>query len=623
MKKLFIGITLAVISFEASSRETMVYMREDGTSKHIVEASDQGTTVLTTGSLWHLYPDISSDARSITYVAGKSELELAVYLLQTETKKQEKWTADLGMTLHPRFAQNSNLLFFAKPVAGGNKLSMINLKEERNSLIPQSIQTENGIVWDYSKAKVETFAIEGSHYFPAPKQDGTMVYFQKNTNGKKEIASLIIKENKVEILDEGMAPSLAKGEDKLVYTKKVNGNWDIYVQNLMTKTITRVTTHEASDFAPSFDRNDNIIFASNRNDENEFSLFIAKPSGDTYAVSELVSEKGASFYAPRISGVKEITQSLRQSIPGEPRSSFGAIYHQDKIFIAGGHQGAEHTYPPESFTGRVQYYDFKDNKWHEASPRIYKCHGFQLASFGKYIYAFGGFAYDANNNPKWKSLDVVERYDTEKDQWTVISKMPRRRSSNAVVTVGDKAYILGGWDSTPKFNNDLDGTFHSEIDVFDFKTNSFETLSVLLPKKRRAFTAVEKEGKILMIGGISEGASHFNLLSDVTSFDPATLEFKELTKLPFATFAPAAGVLNNQLYVFGGMFKMGEWMYDYVPHVYRYSFKEKSWEHTGRYLSESKGFSQVVPFKDSLGVLGGHTYQYEQDRPVGTFEVFK
>ena len=58
----------------------------------------------------------------------------------------------------------------------------------------------------------------------------------------------------------------------------------------------------------------------------------------------------------------------------------------------------------------------------------------------------------------------------------------------------------------------------------------------------------------------------------MTSINPVNGEAKELTPLPFATFAPAAEILNNHLYVFGGMFKTGEMNYEYVSHIYDLDF---------------------------------------------------
>jgi hypothetical protein len=45
-----------------------------------------------------------------------------------------------------------------------------------------------------------------------------------------------------------------------------------------------------------------------------------------------------------------------------------------------------------------------------------------------------------------------------------------------------------------------------------------------------------------------------------------------------------------------------------------------TWRHTGRFLQETKGFSQVVPFQGGLAILGGHHYYSDRDEPVATVE---
>jgi N-acetylneuraminic acid mutarotase len=244
-----------------------------------------------------------------------------------------------------------------------------------------------------------------------------------------------------------------------------------------------------------------------------------------------------------------------------------------------------------------------------------------MVAHGNYLYAFGGFAYEESTSPKWKSIDAIDRYDITTNTWETIGIMPRRRSSNQAVKVGTKVYLVGGWDATPKTPGDLEGTFHSAIDIFDLETEIITEARWQLPQPlRRAFTALEHEGNIILIGGLGVGSSHFELLNNVTLLDPQSGYTRELNPLPFSTFAPAAGILGNELLVFGGMFKTGPMNYEYVSHIYGMNLKTEAWTHTGRYLVETKGFSQVVPFQNGLAILGGHRYFADRDEPVRTFE---
>ncbi|MBD64835.1 MAG: hypothetical protein CME62_06490 [Halobacteriovoraceae bacterium] len=588
--------------------DTLVFMVEDQHGKHIAKSNDlKNYQLVTKGSDWNLYPAISSDAHQLAYISGKDATHLKLVVKNRVTGQQSTLTEE-GFILHPHFIQNQNQLLFSVQDKGVNKIGKINLNE----------------VAPGSYGKINFLTTKVSSFFPSSFQNGEKVVFQRN-NTRKEIVVLDVKAKKEEVIGFGMAPTVSKDERYIAYTSELNANWDIYVYDRFEKTTRKVTTDSARDFSPTFDRYNNLIFTSDRNENGVFSIYKQSYfswSNDLGIEELLFSKTGVSFYAPRISGDENIRISQMPKMIGEPRSSFGAINHLGKIYIVGGHQGPEHTYPPESFTGRVTSFDTTINMWRDRAPRLNPSHGFQVAAFGKYLYAFGGFAYEASTNPKWKSISVVERYNIKEDKWEEVGHMPRNRSSNAAVKIGSKVYLIGGWDATPKFDNDIDGTFHDEIDVFNLKTETWSTMNAKLPLKRRAFSAFEKEGKIYLLGGISESGSHFSLLDNFTEFDPQTETFKELTPLPFATFAPATGSIGHHAYVFGGMFKTGEWDYDYISHIYVYDFDTSKWSHTGRYLSETKGFSAVVPLQNCLAVLGGHSYQNNRDKPVESFEKF-
>jgi N-acetylneuraminic acid mutarotase len=193
------------------------------------------------------------------------------------------------------------------------------------------------------------------------------------------------------------------------------------------------------------------------------------------------------------------------------------------------------------------------------------------------------------------------------------------------VTIDGKVYIAGGWNSTPKHENDAEGKFLDTVEVFNLTSEKISIANFKVPSPlRRALSGVSYKGQIILIGGLGVGASHFELLDTVTAINPVDGTTTELSKLPFATFAPAAEILNNELMVFGGMFKMGPMSYEYVSHIYALHLDQPFWRHTGRFLKETKGFSQVFKVDDdTIGILGGHRYFEGQDSPVSTFETIK
>ncbi len=591
-----------------------VFMRESDQEKQIILRHGDVETALTHGPAWHLYPDISADGQWVTWVEGPSERDLAVVLYNTRLKKRERFELDrTGMALHPRLTKNGETIFFSAPSSSGNKIMFFSPKNSRSDMTRE--ESDGTRVYRITPA---TLAHSGSGYFPRPSHDGSLVIFQRNGLLKKEIVEYNRATDTTRVLAEGMAPALSPDETWVLYTSKVQGSWDVWLLNRRTGETSALTHDPKDEMAPTFNSDNRVVFASNRRDER-FQLFTL-----VQGEWKRLVESAANDYAPMFAGETHWQQTLNPAFPAPQRSSLGAISHQGKIYLCGGHAGAEHTYPPESFTDNLQVYDSATRSWKELAPRPHKAHGYQLAARGDYLYAFGGFAYNAESKPRWKSLDVIDRYDIKTDSWQTIGVMPRRRSSNVAVTVGSKVYLIGGWDATPKFPNDADGTFHQAVDVFDLETEQITTAHWSLPLPlRRAFSASVYQGQILLVGGLGVGASHFELLSQLTLIDPESGLARELPPLPFATFAPAAGVLGHELLVFGGMFKTGNMEYEYVSHVYAFDLKKNEWRHTGRFLTENKGFSQVVPFEAGLAVIGGHHYIENRDEPVATVEIFR
>lgn len=614
MKHLIVLLLGLLVS--CSSFADFVYMKEDVHGKSVQLQSKDGVVITVNDSskkMWAFYPDISADGNEFIYCEGSSENDLhLVYFNKKKNLTQRFNFPYKGKVVHPKFSKNGQFIFFSAPDADGKNVIWF---FDRAKLVAS--QGEG--LTEYSLDNISKLTEEES-YFPRPSSDGNFVVYQRNSNGKKEIILFDRVENTKKVLTEGMSPALSFDERLIAFTSRKEGNWNVYTIDRVTGEIRQITADPKDEMAPTFMPDNSIAFASNKN--GHYRLFKIK-EGKWHSLVKADDNMSVDFYAPQFSGETVYKQTERAPFIGNARSSFGTVSHEGKIYMAGGHQGAEHTYPPESFSDMFIVYDIENNTWKELAPRPAQAHGYQLAAYGNYIYAFGGFAYSPDHKPRWKSLSQIDRYDIKNNKWETIAHLNTPRSSNVAVTIGDKVYIAAGWNSTPKFENDLDGKFLDSIEIFDLKTEKVEVAPYKLPSPvRRALTGIAYNGKILLIGGIGEGASHFDLLNHVTSIDPVTGKSTELTPLPFATFAPAAGILDGELIVFGGMFKTGSMNYEYVSHIYAMKLDKEEWRHTGRYLKETKGFSQVFPVDDkTLGVLGGHHYFQGMDAPVNTFET--
>jgi N-acetylneuraminic acid mutarotase len=613
-------IVLLGLMLSSSVFADYVYMQEDKDSKSIqLYSSDTFTTQVVndiSNTLWAIYPDITPDGREFVYVEGPGAEDLHLtYINPKKNLTQRFHLPQKGMLLHPKFTRNGKFIFYSAPAVNGkNTVYFFDRAYE---------VTRQGVgLTDFKLENAKALDATEESYFPRPSSDGNFVVYQRNSAVKKEIIYFDRLENKKTVLAEGMSPALSFDERLIAFTSKKEGNWNVYVLDRVTNMITQLTNDAADEMAPTFMPDNTVVFASNKTGNYRLNKLV---NGAWVSLhKEETTIVGKDFYSPQFSGETKIVQGEKTNYIGNPRSSFGTVTHEGIVYMAGGHQGHEHTYPPESFSDSFMAYNIDKDEWTELAPRPFKAHGYQIAASGNYVYAFGGFAYSELHKPKWKSLDQIDRYDIKLNKWETIGKLNSPRSSNVAVTIDGKVYLAGGWNSTPRFDNDAEGTFLDSIEVFDLNTNKLEIAPYKLPNPlRRALTGVNYNGQILLIGGLGVGSSHFELLDNVTAINPVDGKATELSKLPFATFAPAAEIIDAELFVFGGMFLMGQ-NYEYVSHVYALHLDQPYWRHTGRYLQETKGFSQVFKLSDNmLGVLGGHRYFEGTDSPVTTFETFK
>jgi N-acetylneuraminic acid mutarotase len=611
MKFLFLALLLCT-----SSYADFVFMHESEQGKSIRLQNGTEQTIINDvqNKMWALYPDVTPNGEEFVYAEGPDGNDLHLtYFNRRRGITYRFHHPRKGMVLHPKFTKNGQLIFFSAPAENG-----------KNSVFffdPHALAKRQGdFVIDYDLKATEVTTGEEA-YFPRPSSDGSFVVYQRNSAGKKEIVLYNRVDDEKVVLAEGMSPALSFDENLIAYTSKKDGNWNVYVINRFTRKVSQMTSDAADEMAPSFDSKGSLAFASNKT--GNFRIYQLDERKSWRSLSE-DSDQEATHYSAQFTGEKEYRQKELAPYLGEARSSFGTVLHDGLLYMAGGHKGHEHNYPPESFTDDFLVYNPSTNEWKQLAPRPFKAHGYQIVARGNYIYALGGFAYSETHRPQWKSLDAIDRYDIKLNKWETIAKLNAPRSSNQAIMIGDKVYIIGGWDSTPQKENDVDGRFHDSIEIFDLTTEKIAIAPYKMPLPlRRAFTAVEYQGKIVMVGGLGVGGTHFELVKKVTALEPETGSVTEWKELPFATFAPAAGILNGELFVFGGMFKTGEMDYEYVAHVYGMDIKKQDWRHTGRYVQETKGFSQVFNLNEkTLGILGGHHYAEGDDTPVKTFETW-
>ena len=172
-----------------------------------------------------------------------------------------------------------------------------------------------------------------------------------------------------------------------------------------------------------------------------------------------------------------------------------------------------------------------------------------LARIGDNLHYISGLQEDRDTDSEdhWV-LDLAEWKATGSATWKSAAPIPLPRNQLAVVVMNDKIYAIGG-----QFNHDIRQLNQTQVDVYDPKSDSWSRGPELPVRHSHSEHAtIVRNNRIWMIGGHQEPEI------GKTRFCPDVLTMKEggaweLTAvLPKPTSSPAAGIINDKLYVAGG-----------------------------------------------------------------------
>ena len=194
---------------------------------------------------------------------------------------------------------------------------------------------------------------------------------------------------------------------------------------------------------------------------------------------------------------------------------------------------------------RVEQYDPSTDTWTRKTDMT-NGRGFLGASVvnGK-IYTIGGSSGEG-------TVAIVEQYDPLTDTWTRRADMPTARFSLATSVVNDKIYAIGGlyWDNANSI-----GTRYSKVEEYDPATDTWTTKAPLPTPTNDPATVVVND-KIYVIGGVGayseEPGAETYFLSDVMRYDPSSDTWSKEGNLKVPRTALAASVVAGRIYVLGG-----------------------------------------------------------------------
>ncbi|HEV2296298.1 MAG TPA: kelch repeat-containing protein [Tepidisphaeraceae bacterium] len=228
----------------------------------------------------------------------------------------------------------------------------------------------------------------------------------------------------------------------------------------------------------------------------------------------------------------------------------GTAVEGRNIYLAGGYIGTASTGWAQTFATREVWRYNVDANTYSAMPQLPQARGSGalVALGGKLHFVAGADLARADRGEHW----VLDLNNTAAG-WKAAATMPNGRSHLAAVVLGGKIYVVGG-----QHGYDSAAVGQSDVHVWDPANPSVWTKAASLPRRlsHHNSSTVVRNGRILVLGGATTPDTTTNAVS---SYDPATNRWTDITPLPSKRTSGVAGVINGVVYYSTGSVQTTTW----------------------------------------------------------------
>lgn len=254
------------------------------------------------------------------------------------------------------------------------------------------------------------------------------------------------------------------------------------------------------------------------------------------------AEKPVSIY-----DTKKKTWSAGAVAPLEMHH-FQPVVYKNKVYIIGAMTGG---YPGETPVPDIYIYDPKKDMWTKGDPipenRLRGSTG-NVVYDGKIYVSCGIKNGHIGDHKKW--LDV---YDPKTGMWNQLPDAPRARDHFQAAVVNDKLYAAGG--RTSKAPEQTFSLTIGEVDVFDFETSSWTTLSEHIPTERAGSMTLGVGNDVVVVGG--ESAAQEEAHDEVEAYNTMTNAWHAYPSLVTGRHGSSVIQYKDHIYVAAGCSRRG------------------------------------------------------------------
>ena len=230
----------------------------------------------------------------------------------------------------------------------------------------------------------------------------------------------------------------------------------------------------------------------------------------------------------------------------------------DTAYFAGGTIGTFTSHQGVGATADVLTYDLTTNTWGSTTslPAACSCGG--LVAINNHLYYFGGL--NATNTTDLSATWGLDLANPAAG-WVAEAAMPNARNHLGAAVINGIAYAVGG----AHLYNMTKGN-DAEVDAYDPVANAWTKVASLpMPWSSNETSTIVADGKIVLVGGQTNGGYDGIYLSAVEAYDPAAGTWSQVGTLPEANEGQSTAYVNGQLIVADGTVdNLGGWSQDAV-----------------------------------------------------------
>lgn len=298
----------------------------------------------------------------------------------------------------------------------------------------------------------------------------------------------------------------------------------------------------------------------------------------------LLGTAGCAGFTPGTSPEFPSTKWVAKASMPTGRCCLGAAAIDGIIYAVGG----EVLSIGQGQLATLEVYDPASNTWQTRSPAPHTKSAAAVAAIDGKLYVTGGFI--ASGAPD-AATDI---YDPATDTWSSGAPMPTPRGGAAAAVVDGILYVIGGLNATGQIS-----TTYQTVEGYNPTSNTWLTGS-LMPTPRFAAAAGVIDGLIYVAGGEKTiGATGAQLFATLEVYNPRTDTWSTKSSMPLPRRFAAAGVIDDRLYVAGGVTPDGE-----TNAVLIYHPQADAWTASVALAEDRAGAAGVV-LDRTFYVLGG------------------